>query len=375
VLTDATGNASFSAAFAVGNLAGQWISATATDANGNTSDYALDIQATSAPNQTFTQSLPAALPQSTAGPNTLTIQANTTTISDVVTAVSPGNLGASVVPVSVFLNLAPGNYTPTTVQVPAGMTLYINGTPGTVIDPASPAFTVTAGNVVVSNVTFITTGDAPTILVTGGSLTLRNDVIQESAGGNDAAIAITGGTVDLGTAGSPGGNTLNINGTGTFVRNTTSSPIAAVGSIFTVNGQALTPASLSGFVFEDFNDDGQLDFGEKGLSGVPITLTGTDDLGNPVNLTQQTDASGSYLFLNLRPGNYYLTETQPAGYLQGIDTVGTAGGSLSVVDQFSVPLAPQANGLNYNYGERPTSTGPVHIGQTAGIGFWNNKNG
>ncbi len=31
--------------------------------------------------------------------------------------------------------------------------------------------------------------------------------------------------------------------------------------------------------------------------------------------------------------------------------------------------------MNYNYGERPVATGPVHAGQTAGIGFWNNKNG
>jgi hypothetical protein len=31
--------------------------------------------------------------------------------------------------------------------------------------------------------------------------------------------------------------------------------------------------------------------------------------------------------------------------------------------------------MNYNYGEQPAATGPVQHGQTAGIGFWNNKNG
>jgi hypothetical protein len=31
--------------------------------------------------------------------------------------------------------------------------------------------------------------------------------------------------------------------------------------------------------------------------------------------------------------------------------------------------------MNYNYGERPAASGSVHSGQTAGIGFWNNKNG
>ncbi len=135
------------------------------------------------------------------------------------------------------------------------------------------------------------------------------------------------------------------------------------------------PSSLSGIVFEDFNDDGQVDFGEQGIPGVTITLTGTNDLGQTVNQTQLTDSDGAYVFLNLRPGNYYLTETQPTGYLQGIDTIGTAGGTLSATDQFFVTLAQGTNGLNYNFGEQPQGTGPVQKGQTATIGFWNNKNG
>jgi hypothetical protein len=138
---------------------------------------------------------------------------------------------------------------------------------------------------------------------------------------------------------------------------------------------ALVPASLSGLVFEDFNADGQVDFGEAGIAAVTITLTGTDDLGHAVSRTRQTDSDGIYLFANLRPGNYYLTETQPAGYGQGTDSVGTAGGSLVATDQLFVQLGAGVNGLNYNYGERPPAGAPVHQGQTAGIGFWNNKNG
>jgi hypothetical protein len=134
-------------------------------------------------------------------------------------------------------------------------------------------------------------------------------------------------------------------------------------------------ASLSGLVWEDFNNDGQVDFGEKGISGVTVILTGVDDQGNPVNRSLTTDADGTYIFLNLPAGSYSITETQPAGYLQGIDSAGTAGGSLVATDQFFVQLAAGANGLNYNFGERPTSTGPIQKGQTAGIGFWNNNNG
>jgi SdrD B-like domain len=255
------------------------------------------------------------------------------------------------------------------------MTLYIDGAPGTTIDPDLPAFTLASGNVVISHVTFVTTGDAPTILVTGGRLTLRHDVIQESTGSSQAAISVTGGTLDLGTADDPGGNTINVNGPGAFVRNTSGSPISAVGTAYTVDGAPLRLGSLSGIVWEDFNDDGQVDFGESGIGGVTITLTGTDDLGNSINLAQTTDDDGAYVFLNLRPGTYRITETQPAGYAQGTDTVGTAGGSLLATDQFFVQLAPAADGLNYNFGERPAATGPVQKGQTAGIGFWNNKNG
>ena len=133
--------------------------------------------------------------------------------------------------------------------------------------------------------------------------------------------------------------------------------------------------SLSGVVWQDFNNDGQVDFGENGIAGVTITLTGTDFLGNSVDLSEQTDADGAYVFLNLLPGCYIITETQPGGYPQGIDTVGTAGGSLVVTDQFAVCLGAGVNGLNYNFGEQPPTTGGVQKGQSAGIGFWNNKNG
>jgi hypothetical protein len=44
-------------------------------------------------------------------------------------------------------------------------------------------------------------------------------------------------------------------------------------------------------------------------------------------------------------------------------------------DQFCVALGAGVNGLNYNFGEQPPSTGSVKKGQAAGIGFWNNKNG
>jgi hypothetical protein len=142
-----------------------------------------------------------------------------------------------------------------------------------------------------------------------------------------------------------------------------------------VTATPIPPASLSGVVWEDFNNDGQVDFGENGIGGVTVTLAGTDFLGRPVNQSGPTDGDGAYVFLNLLPGTYTLAETQPAGYTQGLDAVGTAGGSLAATDQFSVALGLGVNGLNYNFGERPAAGGAVQHGQAAGIGFWNNRNG
>jgi hypothetical protein len=352
VLTDATGNVTFDAAFALAT-AGQWISATATDQNGNTSEFSLDVQADSSLSQTFTQSLPAALPQSTTSTNTLTIQTNTTTINDVVTALSQGNLDPNnlgLVPVSVYLNLAPGTYTSTTVQIPTGMTLYINGVLGTTIDPVSPAFTVVAGNVVVSNVTFVTTGDAPTILVSGGSLTLRNDLIQESTGFNDAAISITGGTVNLGTATAPSGNTINVNGTGTFLSNTTANRVSDAGDTFESNGHVLVPLTV--------NTNSSLML--AGHSPPPLTgsVFGTPFVGS----FTYTTPNGESVTMTLGTA---ATSTSPVGQYPITATLSGANASDFVIDPFASTV-----GTLYvvSVGADPSST----TGAQA-VTFWDNK--
>jgi titin len=81
-------------------------------------------------------------------------------------------------------------------------------------------------------------------------------------------------------------------------------------SEFALDVQAIRPASLSGVVFADFNNDGHVDFGEQGIPGVPISLTGADAAGDPVSLSQTTDGAGTYVFVDLPPGTYTITETQ-----------------------------------------------------------------
>src|SRR5207244_107915 len=93
-------------------------------------------------------------------------------------------------------------------------------------------------------------------------------------------------------------------------------------TIHTGTLEVVKPASLSGIVFVDLNNDGQVDFGEPGVGGVTIRLRGTDDLGRTIDLTTTTDTDGMYQFGGLRRGSYTITETQPAGYAQAINTVG-----------------------------------------------------
>src|SRR5205823_13044677 len=86
-------------------------------------------------------------------------------------------------------------------------------------------------------------------------------------------------------------------------------------------------ASISGAVYADLNNNGVKEPGELGIAGVLVTLTGTDNLGHAVVLTATTDGNGNYSFTGLSAGNYTLTETQPYGYDDGLDSLGTVNGA------------------------------------------------
>jgi hypothetical protein len=174
---------------------------------------------------------------------------------------------------------------------------------------------------------------APTILVTGGTLTLRNDLVEESTGAAQAAIEVTGGTVDLGMADDPGGNTIDINGTGSFIRNSTANPVSAVGDTFEVNGQATTwPIPLTVTTNCSLMLVGSSLPPLTGLvNGTPFagTLNYTTNFGNTVAVTLGTAATsasgvgqypvgaslsgpdaGNYV-LNLTAGTLYVVSLGP----------------------------------------------------------------
>ncbi len=133
------------------------------------------------------------------------------------------------------------------------------------------------------------------------------------------------------------------------------------------NFAEILPASIAGHVYLDANNNGVLDQGEPPIPGTTITLTGTDSSGNPVQGTAQTASDGSYLFTGLRAGNYTLTETQPAGYLQGQNSLGNLGGSMGQ-DQFFVQVPSEAQGINYDFGEVLPQVQPPQRPQDTGFG-------
>ncbi|HUH56329.1 MAG TPA: SdrD B-like domain-containing protein [Rhodanobacter sp.] len=112
-------------------------------------------------------------------------------------------------------------------------------------------------------------------------------------------------------------------------------------------------ASLAGRVYGDVNDNGILDAGETGLAGVSVTIDGIAPDGTPVSFTKPTDLNGNYLFDKLPAGTYTVTEIQPAGWLDGKDSAGTAGGTAAVPgDAISgIVLLKATVATGYNFGE------------------------
>jgi hypothetical protein len=132
---------------------------------------------------------------------------------------------------------------------------------------------VDSGSVTLSGVTALNTTSAPTILVNGGSLAIRDSTIDGSTAPGEAAVSITGGTVDLGSSSSPGGNTFNISTGDEFVHNTTGAPVPTVGDTFTINGTTQTATELS---FASLSSSSSISiFGQK------ITLTAKISPDNP----------------------------------------------------------------------------------------------
>ncbi|MFN3152565.1 SdrD B-like domain-containing protein [Bremerella sp.] len=126
------------------------------------------------------------------------------------------------------------------------------------------------------------------------------------------------------------------------------------------------PADLSGYVYHDRNNNGIREAGEEGIGGTTVRLF--DENGNLVD-TLITNNDGFYHFTGLTKGVYRIVETQPTGYLDGLDAAGTINGSTvgSATNPgdviHTIDLKFGQSGIEYDFGEvLPTSIGGfVHV--------------
>jgi hypothetical protein len=103
-------------------------------------------------------------------------------------------------------------------------------------------------------------------------------------------------------------------------------------------GNQLIPNAIGGIKFEDLNANGVRDPGEPGLAGFTINLTPASP-GTPPVGTTTTDSNGNFIFLDVAPGTYVLSEVIPPGFsltvpaLNSITVTLAAGGS-SIANEF-----------------------------------------
>ena len=147
----------------------------------------------------------------------------------------------------------------------------------------------------------------------------------------------------------------NTAGTATFTVALKDDGGTANGGVDTTTTQTFTItvglSSLSGLVFCDVDGDGTRDTGELLLPNVLITLTGTDSANAAVSRTVRTGTDGTFRFGDLLPGTYNLAETQPAGFMDGPEQVGTLNGTVGN-DQFTaIVVTGSADGTGYTFRE------------------------
>ncbi|WP_026424185.1 SdrD B-like domain-containing protein [Actinokineospora inagensis] len=285
-----------------------------------------------------------------------------------------------------FPNLAPGTYTLTETQPPAygdgpessgspagnisvndvisGINL-LSGVPGT-----GYKFAETRGSV--SGFVFddynnngikdagepgIAAALALTGTATGGGAVTQN-VTSNASTGAYSFTNLLGGTYQI-VETTPvtrldGKDTVG-NSSGTHSSTDTISGIVLAGG-FAATGYTfgeLVPSSLAGTVTNNSVTPGP-------LKNITITLTGTDDLTNPVNLTTTTANDGTYSFTNLRPGEYSLVETQPTGYADGSATPGDEGGTPVTPNVITgIGLDPNKTSVGYDFTDNLNSLSGV----------------
>ena len=133
--------------------------------------------------------------------------------------------------------------------------------------------------------------------------------------------------------------------------------------------------SIGDRVWEDLKGDGIQDASEPGVPDVLIELRSCADYSLVASTV--TDASGYYLFPNLPAGDYYVVFAKPDGfsfttYKAGLDDTTDSDADLTTGATACVALGWGESNLDVDAGLLGSS---LISGDTATIGYWQNKNG
>jgi protocatechuate 3,4-dioxygenase beta subunit len=179
---------------------------------------------------------------------------------------------------------------------------------------------------------------------------------------------------------SVGARAGTVNGTtrGDVLDQDTITNITLVGGETSVDNDfgEVRPASISGHVYHDADDDGVFDSGETGIGGAMVTVQRVVDSGDSTGgepgddfpddggwgtwdtvgtepIVVYTATDGSWSVTGLMPGEYKVTEVTPLGYRDGLDAPGSAGGTAhnpgDLID--GVVLGPNEAATDYDFGE------------------------
>jgi large repetitive protein len=153
----------------------------------------------------------------------------------------------------------------------------------------------------------------------------------------DTTGGANGVRADLSQSGAVGGSTA-------FSANTDTAKLTIIGG------------SLSGYVYFDSNNDGQMAGSETRLAGVTVRIYSQNSGGNWTEVSGispvQTNAQGSYSFQGLAGGTYQIKVDTSSKVLVGQGALGTiagiAKGSASN-GKFQIQLGASENGTDYNF--------------------------
>lgn len=119
----------------------------------------------------------------------------------------------------------------------------------------------------------------------------------------------------------------------------------------TVTIADLSVGRLSGFAFIDRDGDGGRSAGELGVPGAEIRLSGTADSGTTVEKRVLTATDGSYMFMDVPPGTYTVTQRQPFALADGTVSTSLDGAVTSSNRISSVVVTAGQDITDSNFGE------------------------